>query len=387
MSWDNIACMPVNQVKISPSAEAMAEQVVADIRDRGLVSGDRYLTAEEARSNFRVGKALINDALKLLADRQVLVRKRRAGTFIGPRFSVGAESEEAAPAIRAALDIVHVLIPMDYYRANVMPGNTFVEELTRAIPGVSVQLHHIADDNTTDYTLDLLSRLKTKPDRREGLVLLRSSRETQVAVQDSGVPAIAFGSTYPDVKRLYSIDPDQEQAGRLAAQVALEKGHGRFALIMRNHWRRGDNLLMDGFAKALGEGGVGVDRVSIVSSPEESEVIEHDVAALLAQDNHPTALVCRSRFHAEAAIRGIRDRGLEPGKDILVIAIQSGPMEDPAASISILPGISGAEQVNKVGHALAQIAEGHPPTELRERIGMQAVDSPSASGDRSRPTG
>lgn len=372
----------MNQAKINPSAEAMAEQVVADIRDRGLVSGDRYLTAEEARTNFRVGKSLINDALKLLADRQVLIRKRRAGTFIGPRFSVGSETEGAAPAQQAALDIVHVLIPMDYYRANVIPGNTFVEELTRAIPGSSIQLHHIADANTTEYTLDLVARLKARPEGREGLVLIRSSRESQAAVQDSGIPAIAYGSTYPDVKRLCSIDPDQEQAGRLAAQVALEHGHQRFALIMRNHWRRGDNLLMDGFAKALGEGGVGVDRVSIVSSPEASEVIEHDVAALLSQDNHPTALVCRSRFHAEAAIRGIRDRGLEPGKDILVIAIQSGPMDDPSASISILPAMSNAEQVNKVGDALARIAQGDPPAELRERIAMKAVASPGGSSER-----
>ncbi|XAL98879.1 substrate-binding domain-containing protein [Phycisphaeraceae bacterium D3-23] len=369
--------MSINQARISPSAEAMAQQVVTDIRDRGLVSGDRYLTAEEARSNFRVGKSLINDALKLLADRQVLIRKRRAGTFIGPRFSVEAEGGGEVTAKRAALDVVHVLIPMDYYRANVIPGNTFVEELTRAIPGVSVQLHHIADAGTTDYALKLLDQLKAEPDRREGVVLIRSSRETQIAAQDSGVPAIAFGSTYPDVKRLYSIDPDQEQAGRLAAKVALQQGHQHFALIMRNHWRRGDNLLMEGFAKVLGEAGVGVDRVSIVSSPEEAEVIEHDVAVLLAQAPHPSALVCRSRFHAEAAIRGIRDRGLEPGVDILVIAIQSGPMADPASSVSIIPGLEGYEQVNKVGHVLRAIAEGRPPSELRERIPMKAIDSPS----------
>ncbi|MFI4861223.1 MAG: hypothetical protein ACIAXF_11135, partial [Phycisphaerales bacterium JB063] len=252
---------------VSRSAEAMAKQVVADIRDRGLVSGDRYLTAEEARSNFQVGKGLINDALKLLADRQILTRKRRAGTFIGPRFSIESDDPMIAQKPQRVLDVVHVLIPMDYYRSNIMPGNIFVEELTQTLPGVSVQLHHIADADTTEYTLNLLNQLKAKTTNREGLVLLRSSRETQATVQDSGVPAIAFGSTYPDVKRLYSIDLDQEQAGRLAAQVALEQGHERFALIMRNHWRRGDNLLMDGFARSLGEKGVGIDRVSIVSSP------------------------------------------------------------------------------------------------------------------------
>lgn len=357
----------------SPTAEAMAIQVVADIRDRGLVSGDRYLTAEEARSTFQVGKGLINDALKLLADRQILVRKRRAGTFIGPRFSVESNEHLTVTKQPRVLDVVHVLIPMDYYRANVMPGNTFVEELSRAIPGASVQLHHIADADTTEYTLNLLTQLKAKAGMREGLVLLRSSRETQVAVQDSGIPAVAFGSTYPDVKRLYSIDLDQEQAGRLAAEVALEQGHKRFALIMRNHWRRGDNLLMDGFARSLGEKGVGIDRVSIVSSPDEPDVIKHDVATLIAQDSHPTALVCRSRFHSEAAVSAIHEHGLVPGKDILVIEIQASATEAPDAMISIVPALSAAQQIQKVGQALGRIAQGESFPEPRERIAMEAV--------------
>ena len=361
-------------MKITPSAEEMAVKVVEDIRDRGLVAGDRYLTAEEARSAFQVGKGLINDALKILADRQVLIRKRRAGTFIGPRFAIESGSQMVDEEPGPALEVVHVLIPMDYYRSKVMPSGTFVEALTQAIPGVSVHLHHIADDNTNKYFLQLLAQLKAKGGKREGLVLLRSSRETQVAVQDSGLPAVAFGSTYPDVKRLYSVDPDQEQAGRTAAEAALERGHKRFALIMRNHWRRGDNLLMDGFAKAMGEAGIGVDRVSILSSPEESEVIEHDVAALLSQEPHPTALICRSRFHAEAAIRGIRDRGLKPGRDILVFAIQSGPMEDPTSAITIVPAISDFEQVVKVGLLLRQIAEGEAVAEVCERIAMKAID-------------
>ena len=354
----------------------MADQVLADIRSRGLVSGDRYLTAEEARSNFRVGKGLINDALKLLAERQVLVRKRRAGTFIGPQFSVEADLAAREPVLK----IVHVLMPMDYYRSNVIPGSTFVDQLSQAIPGVSVQIHHIADASTTQYTLELIDRLRLSKGgnkgQSEGLVLLRSSREAQLAAEKSGLPAVAFGSTYPDVLKLCSIDPDQAQTGRLAAEAALERGHQRFALIMRNHWRRGDNLLMDGFSQVLGEAGVGVDRVRVLSTPEDAAVIEHDVAALLEQDPHPTALVCRSRFHAEAAIRGIRERGLVPGKDVLVISAQSGAMTDSSASLSIVPVLNGPEMVAKVGTLLSEIAQGVDRRGVRKRIAVKVIASP-----------
>jgi len=350
----------------------MAEQVLADIKNRGLISGDRYLTAEEARSNFQVGKALMNDALRLLADREVLIRRRRAGTFIGPGFRLGQPLEGAGPAKQSALDVVHVLLPMGYYRANVMPGSIFVEELTRVIPGVSVQLHHIEDKVADRYTLELLSRVRAKAERREGLVLIRSSREVQLAVQRSGVPAVLFGSVYPNADKLYSVDPDQEQAGRLAAEAALARGHDRFALIMRNLWRRGDNLLMDGFSTVLGEAGVGVDRISIVSSPEDVKVIEHDVESLLSQDPHPTALICRSRLHAECALQGIQARGLEAGKDILVIATQPGRFDGLEGCVAIGPAVTRAQQVEKVAQMLLAIAQERAPEVRRDRIEMRA---------------
>lgn len=354
----------------------MADQVMEDIRSRGLVSGDRYLTAEEARSNFRVGKGLINDALKLLADRQVLVRKRRAGTYIGPHFSVQANTSSRTPALK----IVHVLMPMDYYRSNVIPGTTFVDQLSQTIPGASVQIHHIADPSTTQYTLDLIEQLQHANDKTQGMVLLRSSREAQLAAEKSGLAVVAFGSTYPDVLKLCSIDPDQAQTGRLAAQAALERGHKRFALIMRNHWRRGDNLLMEGFSQVLGEAGVGVDRVRVLSTPEDAAVIEHDVAALLEQQAHPTALICRSRFHADAATRGVRDRGLEPGKDVLVISTQSGALADPSASLSIVPVITAPEMVSKVGAMLLEIAEHGRCKELRRRVAVKVIATPVEEG-------
>ena len=359
------------------SAEALADKVLDDIRNRGLVSGDRYFTAEEARSNFRVGKALINDALRLLADREILIRKQKAGTFIGPQFMNGS-----TPQIRAALDAVHVLMPMDYYRAKVVSTDVFVDALSLAIPGAMVHVHHIPDHDTARFTLDLINQIRQRSagtERiREGIVLLRSAREVQQAVQASGIPAVAFGSTYPDIKKLPSIDPDQAQAGQLAARAALDLGHKRFALVMRAQWRRGDNLLMEGFSRELGEAGIAADGFSVFSFAEDPEVIGHDVASLLDRKNPPTVLVCRSRFHADAAIAGIKEIGLKPGIDVDVISIQPGSEPCEEVSVAIRPVTDANAQVTEVGALLCLVAQGKTPKQMRQAVAMQIIQNSNA---------
>lgn len=356
--------------------EAIAESVVADIRRRGLVSGDRYITAEEARVFFGVGKNQLNEALKLLADRGMLVRRQRSGTFVGPKFQVQQHSVKREPSI----SVVHVLMPMGYYRASVIPGNVFVDQLTRTIPGSSVQIHHIADKDLAAYTLDLIERLVESGSSREALVLLRSSREVQLAVQASGLPALAFGSTYPDADRLSSIDPDQMEAGRLAAREAIKRGHKQFALIMRNNWRRGDNLLMEGMSQVLGEAGIGIDQVRVLSTAENASVIEHDVADLLMSVPAPTALICRSRFHATAAAKGVRERGLEPMKDVLVMSLESSAGQDNHADLAVVPSMDASQQVQQLGELLLEQAT-NPACEPQHIHVPVHVEEPALSNE------
>ncbi|MFN3166215.1 MAG: substrate-binding domain-containing protein [Phycisphaeraceae bacterium] len=372
--------MTTKQGQSDAVAEALAERVIEDIYDRGLVVGDRYLTGDEACNTFHVGKSLLNNAFKLLADRQYLIRKRKAGTYIGPQFPAGAARGKRSAS---ALSVVHVLMPMDYYRAKPIPGSVFVDQLADEIPGVSVQIHHIADHDVHDYTVDLVERLGAQPGNSQGLILIRSPRESQRVVQDSGLPAVVFGSTYPGIRRLCSIDIDQAQAGQLAAKFALSAGHENFALIMRNHWRHGDNLLMEGFARQLGEAGVGLDSLSIVSAPEDPQIIEHEVAALLAQDPHPTALVCRSAYHARAAGLGVRDIGLTPGQDVAVIAVAPGPIPEVDRAVTIESKLTSAEQVGMVARALVAMVSGQDADAFTRRIEMRIVDHGGDGGEAS----
>ena len=169
--------------KSDPVAEALAQRVVEDIAERGLVTGDRYLTGDEACDTFQVGKALLNNTFKLLADRQYLVRKRKAGTYVGPHFQAeGARDMQST----AGLDVVHVLMPMDFFRAKLVSGSVFVEQLSAAIPRVSVQVHYIDDDKLRAYTQDLVELLTQDTSSKQGLILLRSPRESDTSASEQG---------------------------------------------------------------------------------------------------------------------------------------------------------------------------------------------------------
>src|SRR5438094_5267354 len=67
----------------------LAERLERDIVSRGLLPGDRYLTAAEAGRELGVSAATANRAMRLLAARDVLNRERSRGTFIGPAVSSG----------------------------------------------------------------------------------------------------------------------------------------------------------------------------------------------------------------------------------------------------------------------------------------------------------
>ena len=97
----------------------------------------------------------------------------------------------------------------------------------------------------------------------------------------------------------------------------------------------------------------------MLSTAEDASVIEHDVAELLTSDPRPTALICRSRFHATAAMRGVLDRGLEPMKDVLVISVEASAAKENHADLSVVPSLNAEQQVEQVGQLLLEcVTEG-----------------------------
>ena len=88
--------MDIELSRNNASAHRLAHRIEADIRSRGLRPGDQYLTAEKAGRALGVSTATASRAMKLMAERDMLIRYRNRGTFVRSRSAAkhpGARSD------------------------------------------------------------------------------------------------------------------------------------------------------------------------------------------------------------------------------------------------------------------------------------------------------
>lgn len=313
--------------------ERLAVELLADIRSRGLKPGDRYLTAEQARRMLQARKSTVNSAMRRLANRDILVRKQRAGTFIGPRFGDDLPEPEDSIHAVSVFSRVHILKALDPVYKKSTLFEKIVPTLNEMAPGVIVQVHHIPAKQFPSYARGLVDEIKARNNGREGLVLILSSRQAQIDVQASGLPAIIFGSAYPGVGHIPSIDADHLDAGRQAAEYSIAKGCKHFALLMPNEWRRGDSLALNGLTQALGMHGLGMDALEIHNVYGEEDAIAAEVRQLLQHATPPDMIFCRHDYIAEIVHDQLRTLPAGASRPEIVALFSNDPYPKPYARL------------------------------------------------------
>ncbi len=339
-----------NKSCIKSGPEHLATFLVQDMRQRGLTPGDKYLIAREVGSLFEVSTVTAHRALKILADKNVLVRRRKSGTFVGPGFKVD-------PDMNASLfETIHVLMAMDYYKTSGITGNIFVDTITSALPGTAVQIHYVPEHASLDYTKRIVQQIKTM-DRKEGIILIRSTRQMQEFVAGSGIPAIVFGSVYPGINHVISsLDVDQAQSGRLMAEYAIRAGHKKFVLLMRSEWRCGDNILLNAVTTRLGESDYNINSLTVVSVHHDIGTISDEVQRLLCETNRATAIFCRGDYYAEIVLNVASDMGFKVGNDVEIFSAAHLRVESHNRYAYITPVDNAQKQIEKLIKLLKDLA-------------------------------
>ena len=267
----------------------VAARLESDIRQRNLRPGDRYLTALEASKLFSVSSMTMHRAMQSLAERELLVRQRSRGTYVGPKF-------RSPNHVQHDLDIIHVVMAMEYHViSQAFSSDALVDELTRFVPDAMIEIHHTHERGELQYVEQILKRIGDS--RREGFILIRCSRAVQSCVSEAGIPAVVLGQVYPEVQ-ISCVAKDQESTGRLMAQYALEQEAREIALLTHARWRLGDSKMVDAITETLGAAGIRLESVKIRSVIGEREVIEQVVRESL-EANSPDAFLCRSDYYAQ----------------------------------------------------------------------------------------
>lgn len=332
------------------TARQVASLIEYDIRSRGLSEGDAYRTAEEVGRELSVHPRSVSRAMKLLALRGVLIRRRGVGTFIGPKV------QSSAPV---SIQPIEVLIFVGRRRVG-LPSGDLVDGILEGSESTNVQLSLLPAVGQVAYVRELIQRSQTSG-TRFGCVLIGCVREIQEFVLTSGVPAVVFGGVYPNTSALCSVDLDQAALGQLLAEYLLTQGRQRLALITHETWLPGDNAHHDGICRALEEAKSSQARMKIRSLPPlEPALVTEPIIQVLQEEDPPTGLICRGPVFATAAVAAAAAVGRRVPEDVEIVFDSWSAHSE--LDLPFAYAVSTyRDEAKKVGTMLRTLIEGHRP--------------------------
>jgi len=331
----------------------LAEKVVADIRQRGLCSGDRYLTTDEVSRMLGAHKAAVNSAMRYLADRKLLVRRQRSGTFVGPRFS----NPE-----RSRVNTLFVLLPGGDPVAAQWSQSPFIQGIHREWAGLNVQFSFVPEHDGVGYVRELVESAQSSG-QFAGVVPISCRPEVYRYLDEIGVPAVAYGTLYKKTNHLASIDLDCRQAGRLLAEYVLKRGHRRVALFLAATGRPGDSLFCDGINEVFLQGREKLDLFLQRHVPNDLETLQVVAGEMWELPSRPTAVLTRGRLYADAIRVVAREAGLSVPEEVEIVYDHEGQTtarHDQASLPYVRPTKSFVEIATMIGNMLRRISEDKP---------------------------
>jgi len=344
-----------------------ANALEAHIRRSGLRPGDRYITAKEAGRFLGKSAMTAQRAMTLLAQRNLLERRPKAGTFIAD----AARSE-------SRLKCIHILLPEQFMGEDKTMESYWervhdeIAGMRLIIPHLSVQFNFIPHQDVT-YAREIIEPAH-KNGLLSGVALVLSSRAMRSYFNTSGIPTVVEGSTENDLESLCWMTWDQKQIGYLLTRHLISRGHRRLATVMRDVWSVGEHHLHDGVGKAIAEAGLFSNALRIRSTPSERPAAL-DMARLLLteEDTFPTGILCRNELQASCVTEVSESLGLADKIEVVLcnVALSHGT----SRYTCIAPEISSMECGKAMGLMFDDLMAGRAPKNKGIQIGVKLVES------------
>jgi DNA-binding LacI/PurR family transcriptional regulator len=206
-----------------------------------------------------------------------------------------------------------------------------------------------------------------------GVVLVRSSPDTQRRLADAGVPTVIFGSVFPGIPGLASIDVDQEQVGRLSFRYLRRAEHSRVLFLMLNQWLAGDNAFITGVLDERQSTGRDL-RLDIQGVPPDDAIGVGVVESLLNRPDRPSAVVARSPWIARKVYEVARNLGLRIPTDLELIVGNHYEVEIDGRKLPrACPSKSLIECGRDLGRKLSELNQHGPFEASHELIPVEFV--------------
>lgn len=210
--------------------------------------------------------------------------------------------------------------------------------------------------------LELLRRRRV-----EGLVVSLVSEKaavTRAALSSADVPVVLLDRQVRRL-RLGAVLCDHYSGVRQAVEALLADGHRRIAMVTGTLDVRTSRERQRGYLDAFTAAGVRVDEGLLRFESFTEEYAKKQVLGLLGRSRGaPTALVTGGVLATAGALRGLRELGREPGRDLAMVALDEWPTLDvfmpELATVSRDPALMG----EKAAQLLLDMLAGAPPTTI-----------------------
>lgn len=287
----------------------LASLVEQDIRSRGLRPGDRYLNTHEVAALLSISTRLANDAMRMLAERQILTRKPKAGTVIGAGLR---PDENETPR---QFDVIHLLVRHDYFLAERDRMDAIVTGLVEILPGCDIQFSFVPAFNEKAHTERLIS---SSAGNQRAYIIAVKSPQLQRLFAKSSLPVVLLGTPFPGIGNLPWIDKDQAAIGRILTQRLVSMGHRTIGVVLRDRRGYGDDLMVDAITQEALSAKLHSAALRVRSVPMDQTLTDLAIRQLLADSDRPTAIICRSRLILASAARICTELHLQIGHDVVL---------------------------------------------------------------------
>jgi DNA-binding LacI/PurR family transcriptional regulator len=338
-----------NRIDVKTNVNSLADRLEQDIRRRGLWAGDRYLTASEAAQLLQVSSATADRAMKLLAERQMLVRRRNSGTFVGPHFAIKRET---------ATRTVYAITPAVDLNDSSYSFDSLIRGVRNRMANVNVQASFLPLHDPVTYARNLIQSALSAGDVA-GFIPISCPHDVYRCLAQTGAPTVIFGTPYLDQRDIPSLDVDNRAAGKLLAEYLIRRGHRRVALLTTAEGRPGDNCFFDGVSDAWTEGGLPHNSLIARIVPSRISSMAAQLEQFARLPDPPTALIARSPATARAASQA-QQSPVNGCAAPYEIAYQNHPAtaEDELPFACVEPILSFTDIAARIGEMLDRLGRG-----------------------------
>lgn len=301
---------------MEPKYQVVAEQLRHDIATGRYQDGDTLLTEAELKQKFGVSRQTIRQAISLLENDGLVIRRRGSGTYVNH----GARKHGGVLSVGVITTYI-----TDYIFPSIVRG------VESALSAENCIMNLSATYNRTDHERSLLQKVLESP--MDGLIvegtktaLPNPNTALYARLWERNIPVVFINGYYPQLPNAVYVVMDDMKGGRMAAGYLADRGFTRIGGLFKSDDMQG-HLRYQGFSAELQDRGLRVRDETVCWFTTENKhrflLDETGTEFIKSLENGVEAVVCYNDEIALELMEVLREKHISVPKDISIISFDN----------------------------------------------------------------